>query len=211
MAAIVRIGAPYAVLIVGFSAVYMAFSRFAAPLGVLAVAVVGLGNRLESLCYIPSDGFAAAAATIVGQNLGAKQPERAARGAWTAVAAMTCVSLPLGLAMCLVPELLLSAFTDDPALVATGADYVRILGLCQIAVGVEGTLAGAFAGSGDTVPPLVFHLTTSVLRIPLGWLAVQKWGLLGIAITISATCFVRASLIATWFRRNGWQRALNLS
>jgi putative MATE family efflux protein len=206
MASITRVGAPYAILAAGFSAVYLAYSHYAAALGVVAVAIVGLGNRLEALCYIPSDGFGAAAATIVGQNLGAGRPERAARGAWTAVGAMTLVSLPLTLAMWFLPELLLSLFSDDRTLISRGADYVRILGLCQLAVGVEGTLGGAFAGAGDTLPPLAFHLSFAVLRIPLGALAVDHFGLEGIAITLSATCFLRATLLALWFRRNAWQR-----
>jgi putative MATE family efflux protein len=210
IAAIAGVGAPYALVVIGFAAVYLSLSHQAAAMGVLAVAVVGITNRLESLCYIPSDGFAAAAATVVGQNLGAGKPQRAERGAWSAVAGMTLVSLPLSAAMLLAPEVLLGVFTNDPALVARGVDYVRIMGLCQLAVGVEGTLIGGFTGAGYTVPPFLVHVVFSSARIPLGWIFAEHWGLEGIAIMLSGTCVLRAAIIAFWFRRRTWQRAAML-
>ena len=113
--------------------------------------------------------------------------------------------------MLLVPHFLLGVFTTDAALVARGVDYVRILGLCQLAVGVEGTLIGGFTGAGYTVPPLIVHVVFSTARIPLGWIFAEHWGLEGIAIMLSATCALRAAFIAAWFRRRTWQRAAMLT
>jgi putative MATE family efflux protein len=208
-----RVGTPYCVVISLFSIVYLVFSWLAATFGAVAMAVVGIGNRLESLCYLTADGFAAAAATMVGQNLGAGNVARARRSAWHATGAMSVAAAVLTILFVAIPEPLMALFTRDPAVIAQGAVYLRILAVCQIATGVEGVLAGGFAGAGDTVPPLVIHAAISIVRIPLAWwLAIQmKMGLEGVAWTISGTCVLRGAVIALLFLRGGWARRRGLA
>ncbi len=205
-----RVGVPYCVVFSLFSVVYLGFSSFAAAFGSAALAVVGITNRLESLCYLTADGFAAAAATMVGQNLGARRPSRAAAAAWTAVGSMGIVAAALMLLFLVVPAPLLGLFTRDPEVIGLAVPYLRIVALCQIATGVEGVLSGAFAGAGDTVPPLVIHVAVSMVRLPLAWLAAVRWGMgiNGIAWTITLTCLLRATIVAGWFLRGRWHSAM---
>jgi putative MATE family efflux protein len=203
---IVRIGMPYCVVTTSFSIVYLFFSRFAAQISPEALAVVGVANRLESLCYLPADGFASASATMVGQNLGAGKPARAMTGAWNAVGLMAALAGALTLLFLSVPRPLLGIFTDSPHVLAIGVPYLRVLSLCLIAVGVEGVIAGALAGAGDTLPVFFISVGMSCIRVPIAYLMaiVLGFGLMGIAWTITITCVVRAVILGAWFLRGRW-------
>jgi len=201
----IRIGAPYALVGILFSVNYLVFARVAAAFGDAAVAVIGISNRLESVTYLGADGFAAASATMVGQNLGAGRPDRAEKAARIATAIMAVAATAYTALLLVAPALLLRIFTPDPQVVVLGCGYLRILALCQIATAVEGTLGGVFAGSGDTVPPMTIHLVFGLLRPPLAVLLVGPLGLAGVAVTITASCIVRASLLGGIFVRGRWK------
>ncbi len=203
-ASLARVGAPSCLSIAGFSLVYLWFSHLASALGPAALAVVGIVNRLESLCYLPADGFGAAAATVVGQNLGAKRPRRALWGAWSAVAAGAALSVVLTVLYLFWPELMIGVFSRDAAVAELGVPYLRVVATCLLGVGMEGVIAGGFAGAGNTVPPLVVHLSVTALRLPLSAWLVDRLGLMGIAWTIAGTTAVRAVVLAAWFGRGRW-------
>ena len=81
---IFRIGLPVSAGGVVFSAVYIVLTRITSQFGTPALAALGVGHKIESLSYMACIGFGVAAATVVGQNLGAGKPERARRGGWIA-------------------------------------------------------------------------------------------------------------------------------
>jgi putative MATE family efflux protein len=207
MLELARVGAPHAAIGALFSVVYLGYARIAGMQGAAALAVLGVGNRLESVTYLTADGFGVASASFVGQNLGAGDPRRAERGAWQAAGLMAGIGAVVMGVMLLVPEALLRPFTSDPAALALGVGYVRALALCQVFTAVEGALGGAFAGAGDTVPPMIIHVSFAVVRIPLALLAQDALGgLMAVAWTMTATCVVRGALMALWFRRGAWKR-----
>lgn len=207
MLSIARVGAPVAAVSALFSLVYLWYAHLASSFGDAALAVLGIGNRLESLTYLSADGFAVATATFVGQNLGAGNPTRAEHGAWRATGIMTVGGGLLTLLFLAFPAQLLDVFTNDPAAIALGVPYMRVLGICQIFTALEGVLSGGFAGAGDTVPPMTVHVAFALLRLPLALWAVRDLGLgpVGIAWVISLTCIVRATILAAWFRRGHWK------
>ncbi|MEP7027868.1 MAG: MATE family efflux transporter [Candidatus Eisenbacteria bacterium] len=202
-----RIGLPYSLIGILFSAVYLYFAHVAAHFGTAAVAVVGVGNKIESVTYLVALGFGLACEAIVGQNLGAGRADRAARAAWMSAGLMAAFGSAVMLVMLLAPEALLSVFTSDPEVIRTGAPYVRILGLGQVFTGIELVLNGAFSGAGNTLPPMLISTSVSALRVPLaGWIAVTLgFGLPGLAWMISLTCLVRTAILASWFRRGAWR------
>src|SRR5262249_23304684 len=131
-ASLARVGAPSCLSIAGFSLVYLWFSHLASGLGPAALAGVGLGNRLPSPGSLPADGFGAAAATVVGQNLGAERPKRALRGAWFAVAASAMLSLVLTVAYLVVPAEAIGVFSGDAAVAELGVPYLRLVAACLV-------------------------------------------------------------------------------
>ncbi len=202
-----KIGIPYALIGILFSMVYLYFAHVAARFGTAAVAVVGVSNRVEAVTYLVAAGFGLACEAIVGQNLGARRPDRAERATWLSAGLMASLGAAMMIAMLAIPETLLSFFTSDPEVIRTGVPYLRILGLTQAFTGIELVMNGAFSGAGDTLPPMVISTTVSLLRIPLASLFAFGLGLGidGIAWMITITCAVRVAILVYWFRRGAWR------
>lgn len=207
LGSLARVGVPYCLIGMIYSFVYLFYARIAAHFGDASLAILGIGNRLESITYLTAEGFAVAASTFVGQNLGAKNPQRAEQGAWRAVRIMSVIGGAIGVLFLVAPGPLLRAFTSDSTAIALGIPYLRILAICQIFTGLEGAVGGGFAGAGNTVPPMLIHVFFALLRFPLGaWAAWRLgYGIYGIAWTMSLTCIVRGLLLAFWFRRGRWK------
>lgn len=205
--ALVRIGLPFSLMGLLFSAIYLGMAKIAARFGTASLAVMGVGNRVESIAYLVAVGLGLACEAVVGQNLGAREPKRAENAAWLAAGTMAGFAIVLSLAMWFVPEPLLLIFTSDDEVLRLGVPYLQVLAASQLFAVTEIVLNGAFSGAGDTLPPMVITGAVSTLRIPLAWwLCVDKGlGPLGIAWTITVTCIVRGALLAFWFRRGAWK------
>jgi putative MATE family efflux protein len=204
---LLRIGFPGMAIGVFFSTIYLFISGIAARLGTRELAVVGLGNRAESATYLVVTGFAAATATLVGQNLGAGRPERSARAAWASALWMLLYGAGTGGVMILWPRAVLGLFTTDAAVIDMGAPYVRLLGCAQPLMALEIVFEHAFSGAGDTLPPMLISVPMNALRVPLLWwvVEVRHAGLLGIGWVLSVTCMVRGLIAILWFRRGTWR------
>ena len=210
-ARIARIGAPIALSQVSFCVVYMALARVITRFGTPAVAAVGIGHKCESVAYFVSAGFSFAAATMVGQNIGAGRPERASRAAWIACWYALGPAALVGVAMLAVPDALARFFIDDPAVVAIAVRYLRVVAVSELFLVFEIVLEGAFGGAGDSVPPLLVGGPLSVARVPAAYvLAVTLgWGVDGIWWAISISTVLKGALMAAWYaRRHGAFRRL---
>jgi putative MATE family efflux protein len=206
LARIVRIGAPPSFSTALFSIVYLFLTHFLARFGTVPVAAVGVGNRLESVSYLLAHGLSIAAATLVGQNLGAGRQARAKEAAWRATLLSVAVTGTVGAFFFFLPHELVRLFSDDAAVLAEGARFLRILSYCQFLMGVEIAMTGSFAGAGDTVPPTIISSLFSAARIPLAWVVSLPlgYGPVGIWWMITVTCMFRGALLAAWFRRDRW-------
>jgi putative MATE family efflux protein len=204
--AIARIGLPPALTGVLFSLIYVALTRTTTRFGTPALAALGLGHRVESWLYMIGVGFGAAAAAIVGQNLGAGQRERAMRAGWVITAWATVPAL-LGAAISLAaPHAVAALFTHDPAVIDEAARYLRIVAVAQLFVCAELVLESAMGGAGDSVPPMVTSTVLTLLRVPLAAWAAARWGTTGIWWVLSLTAVGRGvAMIALW-RMGRWQR-----
>ena len=205
---IVSVGAPVAANAIFFALVYLLLTRLIAPYGNAAVAGLGVGHRIEGLGYYVCLGFSGAAATLVGQSLGAGRPVHAQRAAWLATRLAVLVVGVLSLVTFVAASPLVGIFSGDPQVVAAGAAYSRTIALLEIGMALEVVLEGAFAGAGNALPPLLIGVPLTGLRIPVAyWLAeVMGLGLAGIWWTISLSTGLKGLLIALWFRRGRWAR-----
>ena len=165
--------------------------------------------QLESISFLPCIGFASAAASLVGQSLGLRQPQRAMRVGWAAARMAMLWTSAVGLLLVLFPATWLSLFTNDPGVVAAGLGSAVIIGLGQPAQAVVFALGGALRGAGDTRYTLrITAFNWIVVRLPLSVLlgAVLGLGLAGVWMALAIDYFVRAGLMALRFRNGGWQR-----
>jgi Na+-driven multidrug efflux pump len=106
--------------------------------------------------------------------------------------------------------MLLAMFTRDPALLAIGVPYLRVLALTVVATGIEIVTAEAVIGSGHTREISAIYTVVSLLRIPLAFW-VPRWGnsgVMGIAWLITITCTLRAVVLVGWAARGTWLRGL---
>jgi putative MATE family efflux protein len=205
-AAIARIGLPPALTGVLFSLIYVALTRTTTRFGTPALAALGLGHRVESWLYMIGVGFGAAAAAIVGQNLGAGERERAARAGWVITGYATLPAL-LGAALSLAfPREVAALFTPDAAVIAEAARYLRIVAVAQLFVCAELVLESAMGGAGDTVPPMLTSTPLTLARVPLAAWAAARWGAPGLWWVLSLTAVGRGVAMMALWRLGRWQR-----
>ncbi len=204
---IAKIGLPMATQQLIFIAVYWFLIRVVHQFGEPAGAAMGIGNRMESISYLTCAGFAMAASTLVGQNLGAGNPDRAAKCAWGSVGIAVAFTTAMGAIFVVFPDLIVSIFTDDSQVHTIAADYLIILGLSQMTMALEIVLEGAFSGAGDTIPPMIVMIPGAVVRVPLAYyLAFDlNWGINGVWWTLTITTTIKALILAYWFGRGRWK------
>jgi putative MATE family efflux protein len=198
------IGLPVAAGGALFSFVYIVLTRFTSQFGTAALAALGVGHKVESLSYMVCIGFGLAAATAVGQNLGAGQRDRAVQAGRVATGYAVAFTGFIGLAFLLVPGPLMSIFTPDPDVIAAGTSYLRIVAVAQVFMALEIVLQMGMEGAGYSLIPWIPSSVLTLLRLPLAPLLSRPLGLAGIWWTISATAVARG-LAALWiWRRRSW-------
>lgn len=158
---IIKIGLPTAV---GGSTMQFGFllmSRNVLKYGSIAVAAYGIGNRVNGIITMPSNAMGSATATIVGQNLGAKQTPRAQK-AYQLARNMIVVFLLLGgiiLSRRAVASPIVSIFSEDSEVIRLGTDFLCIMAICCWTNGIYNTTSGLFQGSGNTVVTMLVDAT----------------------------------------------------
>jgi putative MATE family efflux protein len=206
IAAISRVGLPTALTGVLFSLIYVAMTRTTTTFGTPALAALGIGHRVESWLYMICVGFGAAAAAIVGQNLGARQTGRAERAGWLTLAYASIPGVVAFTAALTIPERLAALFTSDPAVLSEAASYLRIAAISELFVCAEIVLEGALGGAGETVPPMITSTFLTALRIPLAAWAAARWGPEGIWWVICLTAVGRGAAMMVLWRLGRWKR-----
>ncbi len=164
--------------------------------------------RIVLFSILPSWGMANAAATLMGQNLGAKKPGRAERAVWqTGYINMAFMGV-IALFLILFPGFFLRLFIDDPAVIASGIDCLRILGYGYISYALGMVVVHAFNGAGDTTTPTFINLFCFWLfEIPLAYVLALPLGLneKGVYIAILAAESAMTLTAVLIFRRGRWK------
>jgi putative MATE family efflux protein len=179
--------------------------------GTAEVAAYGIGTRLMSFSWIPGTGFSVAAATLVGQSLGARDPEGAQRAGWRAARFALGVSIVLGLAFGVAREPIARVFTSDQGVVEALGPFMLLLALAQPPMGVHFTLGGALRGAGDTWTVLLAAaLGNWGFRVPFAFFASAGLHLdvIWVWAALIADHFARAVWLTIAFRRGKWQQKL---
>ena len=208
-----RVGIPASVIGMLFSVVYIAFTRAASVFGAAAIAVVGIVNRVESLEYMVAVAIGSAGAVLVGQNLGARQVERATQALVIGLRWGIVIAGILMVPMLAFPEFFIRLFSHDPEVVRLGIPYLRVVASCALFNTAELIVAQGIMGSGHTTAISVIFTSISLLRIPLTFL-VPRWfhtGVVGIAWVIMSTCVVRSVIILGWASRGTWKTGLDMA
>jgi MATE family, multidrug efflux pump len=204
---ILRIGLPTMLTGVLFSLIYMFLVRIVGRFGTPAIAALGVGHKIEGISYMICIGFGLAAETLVGQNLGARQPARARQAGWMTARIAAMPACLLAGVFIIVPGALVGIFTDDRFVIADASLYLRAAGVAQLTMAFENVLEGALTGAGYTLYTMIAIVGISALRVPLADLVADAFGLNGIWWMLALTAIARAAAMTSLWHWGGWERA----
>lgn len=158
---IVRIGFPTAI---GGSVMQLGFllmSRNVLAYGEQAMAAYGIGNKVNGMITLPSTGIGSAVSTIVGQNMGARQVERARKGYLLSMGCSVAFLFIGGrlLSLHAVSTWIVSMFSSDQAVIGMAADFLSTMAFWCFANGVHDATCGLFQGSGHTEVPMAVNMS----------------------------------------------------
>lgn len=208
MARLIRVSAGGISQFVISTSSWIGLMRIVSMFGSQSLAGYTIAIRIITFTILPSWGMSNAAATLVGQSLGAGKPDRAARSVWlTAYANMIFLGLVAG-AFIFFPPFFVRLFTADAAVVAVGADCLRILSYGYVVYALGMVMIQAFNGAGDTVTPTVINFFSYwVLGMPLAYALAVSYGVgeRGVFFAILAGDTMLAISSAILFRRGRWK------
>jgi putative MATE family efflux protein len=188
------------------TASWIGLVRILTGFGSAAVAGNTIGIRIILFALLPSFGVSNAAATLVGQNLGAGKPDRAEAAAWKAGLYNTICLGTVGAIFLLFAPQLISLFTTDPEVAGYGIACLRIVSAGFLFYGYAMVLTAAFNGAGDTRTPTLIALACLWMwEIPLAWVLARPFGFgpTGVFIAVSVA-FSTMSIVSGWLFSKGY-------
>ena len=191
------------------TASWVALMRIVSPFGDEAIAGYTIAVRIVVFAILPAWGVANAAATLVGQNLGARKPDRAERSVWWTGVYNTVFLGGVTVLFVLFAPSLIGLFTDNERTLAIGVDALRIVSYGYVFYAWGMVLTQAFNGAGDTMTPTWINLVCFwMIQIPLAWTLARVVGLgpSGVFWSVAGAESILAVVAAWVFRRGGWKK-----
>lgn len=190
------------------SASWIAMARIMTDFGSDAVAGYTIAIRWIVFFILPAFGLSNAAATLVGQNLGAGQPDRAEKSVWKTAKYNAIFMAFVSLLFLICAQLFVRIITKEPVVINIAVMALRIVSLGYIFFGVGMVMMNAFNGAGDSKTPTLVNLFWFwIFQIPLAYFVaiILHWGPKGvfISIVVTETCITITSAIL--FRRGKWK------
>jgi putative MATE family efflux protein len=207
---LLRIGVPAGLEQAAFQLGFTTFIWIVALYGNAANAAYQIGVQILSFSFLVGFGFSIAASTLVGQNLGASDPDAAERSGWRAMWLAIGVMVVFGTAIIVFAEPIARLLIDDAEVVRLAVVFIRLLGSVQALMAIEFTLGGALRGAGDTRFPLfvvlagmvVMRLGTAITLRALGFSI--EW----IYAALLADYAVKGVMLVWRFRSGRWKTEL---
>ncbi len=174
--------------------------------GMLAMAAYGAHCKVEGFAFLPITSFTMACTTFVGQNLGAKQYERAKRGARFCIAVAVVMAELIGLGYYLFAPELIGMFDKTPGVVALGVQQARTVALFYCLLAFSHSIAAVCRGAGRAVVPMMIMLSVwCVLRIIYIMLVVRFLGEIGcIYWAYPLTWAISSTIYLIYYLRSDW-------
>ena len=188
---------------------WMVLVRIVSTFGSAAVAGYTVAIRIFIFAILPSWGLASAAATLVGQNLGAGKPDRAEKSVWLTGLYNMLFLGGVAVVFIIFPEPIIRLFTDDPAVIPIGVDCLRVISYGNLAYAYGMVMVQSFNGAGVTFTPTMVNIFGYWLfQIPVAYVLAFRTSLgpkgVFAAIPIAETAI--AIVGVTLFRRGRWKK-----
>jgi putative MATE family efflux protein len=178
------------------------------PFGTVAVAANSLVANIHGFINAPNMGLGGGVSVLVGQNLGARQPERAARSAWLGAAILEILLVSFAVAVLVLANRILGGFTSDSAVIETGAGFLRIMAAVYLVLGFNTALMSCLGGAGDTLTNMIINIGMIwVLQIPLSYILANYTALdvYGIRWALVISTFTGSIAYYIYFRLGKWK------
>ena len=190
---------------------WIVIMRIVALYGSAAIAAYTIALRLIEFVFLPAWGLGNAAATLVGQNLGANQPDRAEKSAWQASKYNAYFMTGLGTLSVIGAPWITGLFTNDPEVMRYGVNCIRIFGIGYPLYAVGMIMTQALNGAGDTATPSALNLLCFwLVQIPLAWWLAEplSFGPNGVFVAIVVAESLLSVLSVIVFRRGRWKQQI---
>ena len=187
---------------------WIALVRIISMFGSEVVAGYTIAMRIIGFTILPSWGISNAASTLVGQNLGAKKPDRAEKAVWVTGWINMILLGVIGAILVFFPEIFIRIFIDNENVIKAGVLGLRIVSIGFIAYGLGMVLVNSFNGAGDTTTPLKINIFAYwLVEIPLAWLLAIKSGFNEEGVYIAIVVAESLMTFIAWivFRTGKWK------
>ena len=203
-----QVGAPVSGERIVQQAGILLYTKIVLIYGTVSYAAHQVGLSIESLSFLPGYGFAIAAATMVGQSIGAGKYTRAKLENWEANRMAATIMSVMGIVFFFFPYVLLRAFTSDGAVIELGTVFLKIVALLQIPLALTMVLAGSLRGAGDTHFIMVATIIGMwAVRVPIAFVT-GVWlhlGVLYVWLAMIADWTLRMALMLWRYRSERWK------
>ena len=205
---IIKIGFPNSIQMALRSIAGLILMAIVARYGGYAICAYGIGLRLFSVVLMPGFALATSAATLVGQNLGARKFLRAKISAWFAAGFNMLMMGAVGILFFIFSAKLVSIFTTNPGIISLGSEYLRLTSFSYVFVALGLVLGRSLMGAGDTTAPLIISVFALLgVQIPLA-IILPKYlhtGLNGVWWAILISSVLQSALTYFWFNLGHWK------
>lgn len=185
----------------------LALFRIVNDFGTDTIAAYSVALRIDSLASLASMNFGAALSTYVGQNLGAKKPERVYAGLIATLKMSSFVSLMVTVVVILFRHQLMGMFTSDPVVIGIGAEYLLIVCSFYVVFSAMFVIGGLLRGAGATLIPMFITLFALwAIRIPSSWWLSRQLGAAGIWWAIPLGWVIGAGFSWIYYLKGDWRK-----
>ncbi len=198
---------------VGISYGLMAFSnmavfRIVSSFSEYALAALGIGIRILQLASLPIVSIGIATTTLAGQSLGARDIKKTMQIGNISMLFSTAITIFFGIIFVTNAKFLVSIFTQNPQVINYGLQFMQIVSLYLVFIGITMSLTGVFRGAGDTLPPMFAGLFKLALLIALAILFSQNlgMGITGVWWAIFISYSIETIIITIWYASGKWHK-----
>jgi putative MATE family efflux protein len=187
---------------------WMFMIKIVSHFGPNALAGYIIAQRVASVATMPAWGIGNAAGVLTGQNLGARQPERAVQTVWKAGAVNMCFLILVALCWFFAAKPVVSLFSDIPEVISYSIMYIQFISMAYVLLGYTMVISRSLNAAGDIKQvSLLYILMFYITQLPLAWLlgVVLNWGPKGIFVAILVSELVLAIACIAVFKKGKWK------
>lgn len=186
----------------------MAVFRIVSSFSEYALAALGIGIRILQLASLPVVSIGIATTTLAGQSLGARDIKKTMQIGNISMLFSTAITIFFGIIFVTNAKFLVSIFTQNPQVINYGLQFMQIVSLYLVFIGITMSLTGVFRGAGDTLPPMFAGLFKLALLIALAILFSQNlgMGITGVWWAIFISYSIETIIITIWYASGKWHK-----